>query len=252
MFQNRTDWTEEERNAFAKHLSRKTRARDLKNADKKEAKEKTNVVAATFDFQKVLVTPFAEISVIYYKRRLSTLNFTIYDLDSKIGTCCMWREGIAKRGSNEVSSCLFKFIQHHAEKGVKDFRFWSDNCTGQNRNRIVFSLYLFVAKNYGVSVTHRFLEKGHTQNEGDSVHATIERSCRHKTIWVPEEWYCLVRWAKAEGDPYIVQEIQQNDIFDFKALLNNRNWTMNTTNQRVVWTSVREVKVNAEQYDRID
>lgn len=102
-------------------------------------------------------------------------------------------------------------------RGVKDFRFWSDNCAGQNRNRIVFSLYMFVAKKLGITVTHRFLEKGHTQNEGDNVHATVERYSKHKTIWVPEEWYCLVRWAKSEGDPYVVKEIQQDDIFDFKA-----------------------------------
>ncbi|KAL4709196.1 hypothetical protein ACJJTC_008124 [Scirpophaga incertulas] len=161
----------------------------------------------------------------------------------------MWHDGIAKRGSIEVSSCLLNFIKHYVEKGVTDFRFWSDNCSGQNRNRIVFSLYLFAAKTFGVTVTHRFLEKGHTQNEGDSVHATVERSCRHKTIWVPEEWYCLARWAKSEGDPYIIKEMKQEEIFDFKAFLANKNWTKNTANEKVTWTSVREVKVTAQQYD---
>ncbi|KAL4718003.1 hypothetical protein ACJJTC_003953 [Scirpophaga incertulas] len=251
-FENKSAPTDEERNVFAKHLARKRRARELKKADKNDAAANNKVVAATFDFQKVLVTPYGDVSVLYYKRRLATLNFTVFDLASKIGTCYMWHDGIAKRGSIEVSSCLLNFIKHYVEKGVTDFRFWSDNCSGQNRNRIVFSLYLFAAKTFGVTVTHRFLEKGHTQNEGDSVHATVERSCRHKTIWVPEEWYCLARWAKSEGDPYIIKEMKQEEIFDFKAFLANKNWTKNTANEKVTWTSVREVKVTAQQYDRIE
>lgn len=109
--------------------------------------DNAELIAATFDFQKVLVTPYGEVSVLYYKRRLATLNFTVYDMGAKIGTCYMWHEALAKRGSIEVSSCLLNFIQHHVERGVKEFRFWSDNCAGQNRNRIVFSLYMFVAKN---------------------------------------------------------------------------------------------------------
>uniref|UniRef100_A0A2H1VXX2 SFRICE_029026 n=1 Tax=Spodoptera frugiperda TaxID=7108 RepID=A0A2H1VXX2_SPOFR len=251
VFENKSSPTDEEKHVFSKHQVRKKKARDLKKADKGEAKT-NRIVAATFDFQKVLVTPYGEVSVLYYKRRLATLNFTVYDLISNVGTCYMWHDGIAKRGSVEVSSCLLDFIKHHVERGVKEFRFWSDNCAGQNRNRIVFSLYLFVAKKFGVTVTHRFLEKGHTQNEGDSVHSTIERACRHKSIWVPEEWYCLARWAKSEGTPYIVKEIKQEEIFDFKTLLANKNWTKNTANQKVMWTTIREIKVNAEQFDRIE
>lgn len=252
VFENKSTTTDEEKAAFDLHQCRKKKARDLKKSDKQEAQINKDVITATFDFQKVLVTPHGEISVLYYKRRFTTLNFTVYDLVSKIGTCYMWHEAIARRGSIEVSSCLLNFIKFHAERGVKEFRFWSDNCAGQNRNRIVFSLYMFVAKKLGVTVIHRFLEKGHTQNEGDSVHATVERSSKRKTIWVPEEWYCLVRWAKSEGDPYVVKEITQEDIFDFKALLVNKNWIKNTKNEKVAWNSIREVKVSAGQNDRIE
>lgn len=83
-----------------------------------------------------------------------------------------------------------------------------------------------------MTITHRFLEKGYTQNEGDSVHATIERACRRKSIWVSDEWYCFVRWEKTEGDPYTIhsERVKQEEIFDFKALLSNKNWTKNTAN----------------------
>lgn len=251
-FNNKTNTTDEERKTYEEHLMNKKVARKLKKLDKEEAQKNSDVVAATFDFQKVLTTPHGEVSIFYYKRKLPTLNFTVYKLADKVGMCYMWHEGIAKRGSNEVSSCLYNFIREHASNGVKDFRFWSDNCGGQNRNRIVFAFYLVAAKHFNVNITHRFMEKGHTQNEGDSVHSTIERASQRKLIYVPEEWYCLVRWAKSEGNPYIVKEMTTDDIFDFKAVLSGKNWTKDVSNEKVRWNQVREVRVNHKQSDRIE
>lgn len=118
----------------------------------------------------------------------------------------------------------------NAEKGVHEFRFSSDNCAGQNGNRIVFALYLLAAKEFGVTVTHRFMEKGHTQNEGDSVHALVERESERRMIYVPDEWFFLVRWAKTEGMPYNVREMTSQDFYNFKDLLANRNWIKDVRN----------------------
>lgn len=57
-------------------------------------------------------------------------------------------------------------------------------------------MYLHTSDRFKVNVSHRFLEKGHTQNEADSVHALIERTAKNKLIYIPDEWYTLVRWAK--------------------------------------------------------
>lgn len=38
------------------------------------------------------------------------------------------------------------------------------------------------------NIKHTFLEKGHTQNESDSMHATIECSKKHKTIYILAQW----------------------------------------------------------------
>ncbi|CAB3221176.1 unnamed protein product [Arctia plantaginis] len=81
VYENKNSPTEEDKIAFAKH---QLIAQNLKKADKKEANVNKNIIAATFDFQKVLVTPYREVSVLYYKRRLATLNFTVYDLASKL------------------------------------------------------------------------------------------------------------------------------------------------------------------------
>lgn len=85
-------------------------------------------------------------------------------------------------------------------------------------------MYTHASKEFGVTITHRFLEKGHTQNEGDSVHSVIERAGEHKLVYTPEEWKLLIRWAKAEK-PYQVRDITRDHVIDFKELLKKKNWT---------------------------
>lgn len=122
----------------------------------------------------------------------------------KKGICYTWPETIAKGGSNEVASCLYSFIQQSTDRGIKDIRLWSDNCGGQNWNRIVFLMYVYCSQKYNIDIHHRFLEKGHTQQNRDSVHALIEKSSKRKFIICPEEWYTLVRWCKSYGNGYEV------------------------------------------------
>ena len=47
-------------------------------------------------------------------------------------------------------------------------------------------------------ISHYYLEAGHTQNEGDSMHAVIERASKHVNIYTPMQWYTLASSAKWE------------------------------------------------------
>lgn len=151
----------------------------------------------------------------------------MFDAAGKEGFCYVWDESVARRGANEVSSCLYDFIEEFVKRGTREFRFWSDNCAGQNKNRIMFAMYAFAAKKFGVNIVHRFLEKGHTQNVGDSVHSVIERAGEHKVVYTPEEWKLLIRWAKTTDKPYQVRDITQDNVIDFKMLLSSKNWEKN-------------------------
>ncbi|KAH9641860.1 hypothetical protein HF086_011610 [Spodoptera exigua] len=242
----------QEQITFAKHIQNKNVARSLKAEDKHHSTNSpANIGAATFDFQKILNSPHGEVNSFYYMRKLSIYNFTVFDMGLKKAICYMWDETTARRGSNEVDSCLFDYIKRKSQEGVKDIRLWSDNCGGQNRNRIVFAMYLYVATVFGVRICHRFLEKGHTQQEGDSVHALIERSSKNKVIYSPQEWYTCVRWCKTSDQPYEVVEINQNDILDFKSILNQYKWVKNEDGDKVKWNQVREIVVENSQPDKI-
>ena len=85
-------------------------------------------MVACFDLQQVLPCPHGQISVYFYKRKLSCYNLSIYDLATNHAKCFMWHEGIAGRGANEVNSCVFKYLISQPFE-VKEIATFSDNCS---------------------------------------------------------------------------------------------------------------------------
>ncbi|XP_047035290.1 uncharacterized protein LOC124641281 [Helicoverpa zea] len=61
------------------------------------------------------------------------------------------------------------------------------------------------------------------------------------------EWRLLVRWAKTEGEPYLVKNMIQENFFNFKTHVSDKLWNKNLRKQKILWTKVKEVFVdNAE------
>lgn len=166
-----------------------------------------------------------------------------YDIGKKQGYCFMWTETDAKRGSNEICTCLMKFIKIMKERGSEEFSFFSDNCAGQNRNRFIYAMWEYASSTLNVNIKHTFLEKGHTQNEGDSMHATIECSKKNKTIYIPAQWITLVRCAKIYGKSYEVFELSYEDFLNFKPLVENSllNWKTSTDKKVIKWNNVKAI-----------
>lgn len=90
-----------------------------KDADKIRAETDSEFCVAVFDLEKVLQTPQSVVSSFYYKRKLSTYNFIIYNNGTKEDYCFMWDESIGKRGSNGISTCILKFIKIMKDSGIK-------------------------------------------------------------------------------------------------------------------------------------
>jgi hypothetical protein len=237
--------TQQQSDAQKQHLLNRNLSRAIKQEAKSASQVDKTKVSACFDFQKILSSPQGEASLLYYKRKLSIYNFTVFDMGSNIGTCFVWDETVGGRGCNEVGSCLINWMEEHVAKGAKEFSFFSDNCAGQNRNRFVFGAYAYFAKKYGVSIQHSFLEAGHTQNEADSVHALIERRKKHKEVFVPAQWYGIMRTAKVSGHPYVVKEVDQKHIWDLKPFVFSTQWEKSQQNHKVPWSRVKVVRVDA-------
>lgn len=84
-------------------------------------------------------------------------------------------------------------------------------------------MYLYAVEHLNIkSITHKYLIRGHTQNEGDAVHSVIEKSVKKATrsgpIFVPDQYVPLIRNAKKKGNPLVVHELSYDDFIDLKSL----------------------------------
>ena len=215
-----SDAKKEEMNEVMKmHMKNKKMCRELKEQEKLRAQNDHTVKAACYDLQQVLTTPHSMSSQLYYRRKLATYNLTVFDLAKKDGYCYMWHEGVAKRGASNIASCVWKYMAANTESGqCSEFVFFTDNCGGQNKNKTMAAMYLHAVRTLSVErISHYYLEAGHTQNEGDSMHAVIERASKHVNVYTPVQWYTLASSAKKSGSSYTVTEMEGH-MKDFKAL----------------------------------
>ncbi|KAK3918415.1 Neuraminidase, partial [Frankliniella fusca] len=229
---------------YSKHLENKNLVHEMVENDKKLARHKDSktLCVAHFDYEKNLICPKADTSVFYYKRKLNVSNFTIVDVGRYEDNCYVYDETIGHKGSNEVASFLLHFIERKVAAGVKEFRFYSDNCGGQNKNRNVAALYAYAAAKYGISITHTFLEKGHTYNAADTVHSLIERKTKPLQIYSPRQWYQNIETAKrSKSHPLRVIEVTQEIIFQWNDLSNKLQLDKDVNRQAIPWRSIRQI-----------
>lgn len=167
---------------YNKHVTNKNKSREEKQNDVSYASTVENRLVAVYDLQAVLSTPCSEVSDFYYKSKLATYNFTIFDIGTKEGFCYVWSENVGRRGANEIGSCLLQFLEQKCIE--KHVTFYSDNCAGQNKNKYIASLYLYATAFMKIpTITHTFLITGHTENEGDSMHSCIEKKKKNIKGW---------------------------------------------------------------------
>ena len=243
-------------NVYKKHITNKELAREQKESDKQKAKsgDDQSLCVSVFDLQEILLTPNAFASSMYYKRRLNSYNFTVYNMGTGNGYSYIWHESIASRGGNEIASCVFDYIKSMSQKGKKDFIFFSDNCTSQNKNRMYVTMLWYAIQKFKLnSVSHKYLEKGHTQNEGDSMHAAIECAAKDKKpIYSTAEWAPTIRMARPKR-PYIVKEMSLTDFLDFKGLsLQIKNFETNTEGQKLYWNTIKTLKINGTNHNSME
>jgi len=121
---------------YRQHCDQKNLARQAKQTAKEAAAADQTCMAICFDLQKVLNCPHGETSSYYYHRKLSLYNLSVYSLGTRHAYCYLWqtwkwKKSQAKRGCNEIASCLLKFVRSQVSVQQKHLTFFSDNCGGQ-------------------------------------------------------------------------------------------------------------------------
>lgn len=204
---------------YSEHIKRKDEARASKAADKSQAIADGNIKVITVDLQSLLVCPKLNASALYYKMKLSCHNYTVYDLVTHAALCYFWHECDGELTSNIFTSCLFDYLTNLDLKGIENIVIYSDGCGYQNRNVTLSNALRKFAMDNNITIEQKYLERGHTQMECDSVHSVIEQSIkknvptvkeRQPAIYIPQHYVDAILSARSSPCPYEVKYVDYN------------------------------------------
>ncbi|CAG9773276.1 unnamed protein product [Ceutorhynchus assimilis] len=196
-----------DQSVWEKHRNEKQRAQEEKNNDKELAiLDECHVIC--MDLQAVKTCPYLQASSLYFKTKLCCHNYTVFDLKTKDAVCYWFDETDTDLQASTFASLLVDFLKRkYLENNTnqqKPIIIFSDGCTYQNRNAVLANALLALSYQYDVRIIQKFLVKGHTNMECDSVHATIEKKLKNKTISIPNDYHRITAEARANPKPFEV------------------------------------------------
>jgi hypothetical protein len=155
----------------------------------------------------------------YYYSPLNVYPFGIVDCgyDPSQLTSFMFSEGEGKKGGNTVASMLWKYIKLKQISNVQEINLVFDNCTSQNKNRMVTRFLFFIVKLRICKVARAiFLVKGHTKNDCDRMFNLMKYDYRKVNCFTPTDLLSIVnRHPQVNAIP-----IEADDFLDGDKLEN--------------------------------
>jgi len=213
-----------------KHLNRAKKARQLLQTATSDAKTNPDTLVFTFDMQKNAPLPRLNTSLVFYKRQLWAYNLGIHTCANRKGYMAVWTENEGKRGSNEVCSSIWEFLQNIDLTKVSKIKTFSDCCGGQNRNKNIICFFMWVCNNLGIeSWEHTYMESGHSYLPNDQDFSTIEKRAKMKSVFSKQEWIELIECARARLPFTVIQ--MHGKMLSFSTLSSCRKFdNCKTTN----------------------
>lgn len=125
----------------------------------------------------------------------------------------MWHEGVRGRGGNKIASRLLRVLNMDVTH-KRNLIIWSDNCAGQNKNKMVVYVMLFLVSN-GVfdTIQQNFLTSGHSFMACDRDFALIEKRKRVMKSFVPNDLHEVIKLAKY-NPPFAIVNMENLGFFN--------------------------------------
>lgn len=208
----------------------------------------SNTITMAMDMQQVIFIPTLTHSQMFYSRQLSCYNLCVHIADNQQAYMCLWNESYAGRGGNEVGSSIFKVLNMMSSKTLKKHAvIWSDNCIGQNKNRMVlFALIYLVANGIYDIIDHKYLVSGHSFMSCDRDFAQIEKRKKVVKCFEPKDVEKMIR-ESCHKNPFEVVNLDQND---FKDLNKASTDFLNTTKLKI--STISWIRIEKDKLPRVD
>ncbi|XP_050507501.1 uncharacterized protein LOC126885115 isoform X1 [Diabrotica virgifera virgifera] len=210
---------------------------NLMSNDRTKAKNDNTVCYITMDLQQTMPLPKITTSKAFYLRQIWLYNLGIHvvTVNGQRSVFQTWTEDVAGRGSSELGSCLWNFIQTCDDvKYKKHLVTWSDSCGGQNKNFNLIILYqLMIFRGYFDKIDHKFPKVGHTYLDSDRDFGRIEKVLRrHGTIVTPQQYREIIKSAIGKNCMVNDMETYFRDLDKLGTELGLINRKKNLLNQR--------------------
>ena len=165
-----------------------------------------------------MIAPRLQASALYYKTKLSCHNFTMYNLKSGEVVCYFWYEEQGDLSANSFATCVRDCLATVVENpNITRIILFSDGCGYQNRNVVLANALLDFSTTHKVEILQKYLEKGHTQMEVDSIHSVIERKLKNRSIYYPGDYTEIMRECRPAA-PFKVKEVMCDFFKDFTGI----------------------------------
>ena len=192
--------------------------------DYTEEKNKPHIAVIAVDLQQTLPTPRLSSGIQYYKRKMWTYNLGIHSVKDLQGTMYVWNETQGKRGSCEIASCLDHYILNYIDPTVTKLMIFSDNCSGQNKNKnVILCCLRHIHSDRFKLIKHYFMVPGHSYLPCDRDFGIIEKKIRPISVYSTDHYIEIIRKAKKEK-PFRVVEMTWEDFKDFERLQKCVSW----------------------------
>ncbi len=225
------------------HLDLAESLQSQMSKDLEQAKIDPDLEAGTYDMQKILVWPKMPTSIVYYKRQLNLYNLGIHTGSTGEGLFNTWKENEASKGTQEVGSCLKKYIDN-IKRSAKRLILWADSCGGQNRSIRLVLMIIYILQRHATleSISLRYLESGHTFLPNDSEFGDFECALkREETIYTDEAYIKIMKSCRIENQ-FEVNRMAPEDFLSVKnieELITNRKTDINK--QKINWMQTHEI-----------
>lgn len=237
-------------NEHKQHLDQANNLRLQMKTDLLAAKTDKLTETLTFDLEKTHTLPKLPTNVVYYKRQLNLYNLGIHCGSTGQGFFYVWLEHEGGRGTQEVGSCLRKFVKEKLKPGVTHLILWSDSCGGQNRsiNMVIIMLYILQTHDTLEKVTLRFLQPGHTYLPNDSEFGDVECVLKkHSRLYTADDFINIMKSCRRKNK-FEVIKLTKNDFHSIKPILNQiTNRKTDIHKNKLSWLETHEIQLKKSE-----